>query len=95
MVSKKATSSRKRNGNEDKLTQHVALFVLTPMAIGDVRLNAKMKYGEVLDRVLLWIQPANNAKTLAIIDVSANFVQSQAEGGKGKVIAINQISIET
>lgn len=42
----------------------------------------------------MWIQAADNAKTLAIMDISANFVQSWAEGGKGKVVSRDEISVQ-
>lgn len=64
------------------------------MAIRNVRLDSKVHDRQVLDRVLVWIQTADNAKALAVMDISANFVQSWAEGGKGKVVSRDKISIQ-
>lgn len=64
------------------------------MAIGNVRLDAKIEDSQVLDRVLLWVQATDDAKALAFMDVSANLVQSWAQGGKGEVVASDEISIQ-
>lgn len=64
------------------------------MAVGNVRLNTKIEDSQVLDRVLLWVQATDDAKALAFMDVSANLVQSWAQGGKGKVVASDEISIQ-
>lgn len=64
------------------------------MAVGNVRLNAKIEDSQVLDRVLLWVKATDDAKALAFMNVSANLVQSWAQGGKGEVVASDEISIQ-
>jgi hypothetical protein len=87
-------SGKYGRGEREERTHHVALLVLSAKAVRDVRLDTKIENGEVFDRVPLWIQAANDAKSLAIVDVSANCVQSGAQCGKREVVLTDEIPVQ-
>jgi hypothetical protein len=53
-------------------TQHVSFAVLATMPIRNIRLDAEIEHGEILDGVLLRVQAADDPETPPGVDVLAD-----------------------
>lgn len=75
-------------------TEHVALFVLPALAVGNMRLNAEMEHGQVFDWILSWVQASYEPETSALVNVPANLVQLRTQVGKRKVFSRDEVAIQ-
>lgn len=75
-------------------TEHVSLLVLTATLVGNIPLNAKIKYCEILNRVLLRINAADYGEALALMDIPGNAIKSGAKGRQREVVLVDYITIK-
>lgn len=62
------------NGQLPGLTQHVPLFVLPALKVGNITLYAEMEHGQVFDWVLLRIQSSNETEPSPFVEIPPQLV---------------------
>lgn len=73
-------------GLRRKRTEHTAVLILSPSLAADVAGDSKKHDEVVLRREILWIQPPNDCKPLAAVNVKCCAEQLMSESRKREVV---------
>lgn len=65
-------------------TNHPSVIVLHTPGLGNAACDAKIQEDVVHARVFVWLEAAEDDKAAAGVDHFSDFMETKAEGGKGK-----------
>lgn len=72
-----------------KLTEHVALLVLTRLLARNVPLDAQPDHGRVLHGILGQVQPSDHAESATVVNVIGQALELRPKSWKREVIGVS------
>lgn len=67
---------------------------MSTVTIGDVGLDAQLNHGQVFHPILARIQPSDQPKALAVMEVPSDRVQLRTELGKGESVLSDEVAVK-